>query len=105
MSARVRSAIAPDVDASFDIIGADYFETLGLSVLRGRGFTAAEEQQDVATRAALIDARLAAQLFGDADPIGRPVQMRLRATDAPHTFTIVGIAPPLRHDLFESSPR
>ena len=41
MNGRVRSsADAPDVDASFDIIGADYFETLGLRVLRGRGFTA-----------------------------------------------------------------
>jgi predicted permease len=106
MGGRVRmAATAPDVEASFDVIGADYFETLGLRVLRGRGFTPAEESHDSASHGALIDARLAAQLFGDADPIGRPVQFRLRQGDAPQTYTVIGIAPPLRHDLFESPPQ
>ena len=53
---------------------------------------------------ALIDARLAAQLFGAADPIGRSLQMRLRLTDPPRAYTVIGIAPPLVHDLFESPP-
>ncbi len=93
-----------DVEASFDIIGADYFESLGLRMLRGRGFTMAEEQRGSASPAAIIDARLATQLFGDADPVGRPVQIRTRKGDDPRTYTVVGIAPPLRHDLFESPP-
>ncbi|MFI5178586.1 MAG: ADOP family duplicated permease [Vicinamibacterales bacterium] len=105
MGGRVRKAAdAPDVESSFDIIGADYFETLGLRVLRGRGFTQTEEQRDSASHGALIDARLAAQLFGDADPIGRPVQLRIRGNDEPLIYTVVGIAPPLQHDLFESPP-
>lgn len=106
MSGRVRSSPAEkEVDASFDVIGADYFETLGLRVLRGRGFTMAEEQRDSAPHGAIIDARLATQLFGDADPIGRAVQMRMRQGAEAQTYTVVGIAPPLRHDLFESVPR
>jgi predicted permease len=106
MSGRVRSSAADkEIDASFDVIGADYFETLGLRMLRGRGFTLAEEQRDSAPRGAIVDARLATQLFGEADPIGRPVQMRVRQADEPRTYTIVGLAPPLRHDLFESPPR
>jgi hypothetical protein len=36
--------------------------------------------------------------------LGRPVRMRLRPGDEPATYTVVGIAPPLRHDLFESPP-
>jgi predicted permease len=105
MGGRVRSsAAATDVEASFDVIGADYFETLGLGVLRGRGFTMAEEQHGGGTPGALVDARLASQLFGDADPIGRPLEFRVRQGDAPQTYTIIGIAPPLRHDLFESPP-
>ena len=105
MGGRVRSsADAADVDASFDIIGADYFEALGLGVLRGRGFTAAEEQHDSPVAGALIDARLATRLFGDGDPIGRSLQVRIRSTDPPRSYTVIGIAPPLVHDLFESPP-
>jgi ABC-type antimicrobial peptide transport system permease subunit len=43
-------------------------------------------------------------LFGDADPIGRSLQMRTRSTDPPRSYTVIGIAPPLVHDLFESPP-
>jgi predicted permease len=106
MSGLVGSTAADaDVDASFDIIGADYFETLGLRLLRGRGFTAAEEQHDTPSPTAIVDAGLARQLFGGADPIGRAIRVRLRRGDQPTLHTIVGIAPPLRHDLFESPPR
>jgi predicted permease len=94
-----------DVDASLDIIGAEYFETLGLRVLRGRGFTSVEEQHDTPLPAAIVDAGLARQLFGEADPLGRTIRVRLRRGDQPQPYTIVGIAPPLRHDLFESPPR
>ena len=93
-----------DVDASLDIIGADYFETLGLRMLRGRGFTAAEEQHGSPSPAAIVDARLASQLFGADDPIGRTVRIRIRRGDEPKPHTIVGLAPPRRHDLFESPP-
>jgi hypothetical protein len=92
------------VDASFDVIGADYFEALGLRVLRGRGFTFEEERQRSGSAGALIDARLANQLFGDADPIGRPIQFRIRESDTPQTYSVIGVAPPLSHDLFESPP-
>jgi macrolide transport system ATP-binding/permease protein len=98
------TASAVDIEASFDVIGADYFEALGLRVLRGRGFTLAEEQRGSGSPAAIIDARLATQLFGEGDPIGRPLIVRMRRGDDPRTHTIVGIAPPLRHDLFESPP-
>jgi putative ABC transport system permease protein len=106
MSGLVGSAGAEkDIDASLDIIGADYFETLGRPVLRGRGFTAAEEQHDNPAPTAIVDAGLARQLFGEADPIGRSIRVRLRGADDPKPHTIVGIAPRLRHDLFESPPR
>ncbi len=105
LGGRVRSsADAADIDASFDIIGADYFEALGLGVLRGRGFTAAEEQNESPVPGALIDARLATRLFGNADPIGRSLQLRVRSTDPPRSYTVIGVAPPLVHDLFESPP-
>ena len=37
---------AAEIDATFDVIGSDYFDTLGLRMVRGREFTLAEEQTD-----------------------------------------------------------
>ena len=105
LGGRVRSSsVQPDVDAGFDVIGAEYFETLGLHLLRGRGFTRAEEQSAAAVPGALVDAGLAAKLFGNADPIGRTLEFRMRTGDVPQVYTVLGVAPPLRHDLFESPP-
>ena len=61
-----------DVDASLDIIGADYFEALGLRVLRGRGFTSAEEQRDHPAPTAIVDAGLC------------PAALRRRGSDRTH---------------------
>ena len=94
-----------DVDASLDIIGTDYFETLGLRLLRGRGFTPAEERFESPAPPAIVDAGLGRQLFGETDAIGRQIRIRLRRGEEPKLHTIVGIAPPLRHDLFESPPQ
>jgi predicted permease len=106
MGAQARPfSTAADVDAGFDIIGADYFATLGAPLVRGREFTSVEEQGSAGLPGAIIDQGLARQLFGDADPLGRSLEMRIRGSDAPQTYHVVGIAPALRHDLFELSPR
>jgi predicted permease len=50
-----------------------YHETLGVPVVRGRGFTGADiEQED---RVILINQTLARELFGDEDPIGRQLAL------------------------------
>jgi predicted permease len=89
------------IRALFDVIGAEYFETLGLRVPYGREFTRAEEEAGPGPRVAMIDSRLAKQLFGDADPLGRTIQVQQREADDPEAFTVVGVAPEVRHDLFE----
>jgi hypothetical protein len=38
------------IDGTFTIVGADYFDTLRLPLLRGRGFTPAEEESGAARR-------------------------------------------------------
>jgi len=87
-----------------DMIGADYFATLGVRVLRGREFTVDEERSASTVTPAIVDITLARQLFGDADPLGRTLQVRVREADAFDTWTIVGVAPSLRHDLFDQTP-
>ena len=58
------------------IVGADYFKTLGLPMLRGREFTRLEEEASArAGTLGIINEPLARKLFGDADPVGRQIQI------------------------------
>jgi putative ABC transport system permease protein len=91
-----RSAAPP---AALVPIGDRYFETLGLTLARGRGFG----DLDAASRstAALVNERFAQRFFAGTDPIGRDVLLvNERTPDAPpRRVTIVGIAPPLRQQI------
>jgi predicted permease len=89
----------------FVIVGADYFKTLGLPMLRGREFTRLEE--DASPRAgtlAIVNEPLAHRLFGDADPVGRQVQIGERDRGTERTLEIIGVAPGLRHEVFDVAP-
>jgi len=93
------------VGADFNVIGADYFSTLGMQVLRGREFTAAEEQPGSTTTDAIIDRRLASRLFPSGDPIGQSILVQGREGEASRPFTVVGVVSDMRHDLFDQSGR
>lgn len=86
-------------------ITADYFRALGLTMLRGREFTASEEADSTGIEPVIIDAPLVALLFPDEDPIGRVLQFGAQSgsPDA-QPMQIVGVAPGLRHDLMERDP-
>lgn len=91
----------------FRIIGADYFRTLGLPLVRGRDFTPAEEESSDAPPVAIVDAAFARQLFGNEDPIGQMIRLARDPDDtaAPHTpIEIVGVAPPLSEELLDRAP-
>src|SRR5438876_10988717 len=59
--------------AAWNSVGADYFSTVGLPVLRGRTFTEAEATQ-AGPRVAIIDEPLAKKLWPDGDALGQRVQ-------------------------------
>jgi predicted permease len=87
------------------IVTSDYFRTLGLTMVRGREFTAAEEAAVGGTTPAIIDVRLTERLFGDEDPIGQLIQYGADSgTPDSRPMVIVGVAPDVKHDLFESRP-
>jgi predicted permease len=107
------------VSAIHNIIGSDYFETLGLPVLRGRGFTAAEERDGAGPAVAIIDEPLARAVFPDQDPIGQHIQFAARGDgrpssgqgmvidrdeDAGKTMLVVGVVPGLRQQIFDKAP-
>jgi len=106
--------------AAWNSVGADYFSTVGLPVLRGRTFTEAEATQ-AGPRVAIIDEPLAKKLWPDGDALGQRVQYAGENTPSgergesaaggasaelskeekqDETIEIIGIVPVTRHDLF-----
>jgi putative ABC transport system permease protein len=55
--------------ANYQVISAGYFRTLGLAVLKGRGFT--EDDREGSTPVVIINHRLAEKFFPASDPIGK----------------------------------
>jgi putative ABC transport system permease protein len=87
-----------------------YFETLGLSLVRGRNFTS--DDGSAGQENAIINARFAQMHFANEDPIGRRITLTIDlAGGAPPTggiplsltATIVGIAPNVRQRNFDQA--
>ncbi len=108
--------------AAWNSVGANYFSTVGLPVLRGRVFTEAEATQP-GPSVAIIDEPLAKKLWPNGDALGQRVQYTAENTPPgqrggaaaggtgaalgkeekqDETIEIVGIVPVTRHDLFAS---
>ena len=73
-SVRIRIPGTPDDSgappaAAFRAVMADYFDTIGTPILRGRGITRADRQDGA--RVAVISESLARKYFAGVDPIGR----------------------------------
>ncbi len=100
-------------------VGADYFPTLGVPLLNGRGFTVAEEQDANAPPVAIIDEPLARALFPGENPVGQQIQLARPDDAVPaqgngivtsgpdesrDVMEIVGLVPGLRHEMFDKSP-
>ncbi len=101
---RVTGAQTTHVEATYRIVGADYFRSLSLPMIRGREFTSSEEDSPTAPATAIIDERLARRLFGTEDPIGQLVRFAEQAGVTQHDrapMTIVGVAAPIRDELFD----
>jgi putative ABC transport system permease protein len=54
---------------------AEYFDTMGIGLTRGRAFTEADGEK--AAGVAVINETLARQYFGDADPLGQIIEARV----------------------------
>jgi predicted permease len=82
-------------------VSPDYFHTLGISLLRGRGFDAPAMLPDTArgARVAVLSESLVHKLFGMADPVGQTVE--LNAGDG-RRYTVVGIVGDIRWQSKES---
>jgi putative ABC transport system permease protein len=74
------------IELPFTVVSPEYFETVGVSVLNGRGFEATDMQGG--ERVVLVNQTAARTFWGSADPIGR----RLRSQAQPELIrTVVGV--------------
>ena len=81
--------------AELNMVSPEYFETMGLRLLRGRGFGATDV--DGQPGVVIINERLAAE-FGDVDPIGRRINLG-------DWVTVVGIVSDARRASLEVAPK
>jgi len=81
-------------ETEFDVntVGPRYFATLGVPLVAGREFTLDEGIAASPPRVVALNRSLARRLFGDADPLGRSLQM-----DGPGqpAATVVAVVPDL----------
>ncbi|HEX8899137.1 MAG TPA: FtsX-like permease family protein [Chthoniobacterales bacterium] len=110
-------------NAAWNSVGADYFATVGLPVVRGRVFTQAEATQPGGPMVAIVDEVLAKKLWPEGDALGQRIQYAsdnapkakndsrgvgmsgdLSAETGKETIEIVGIVPVTKQQLFEKDP-
>ncbi len=77
-------------------VGPRYFETLGLTLIRGRDFTEADGGPGQAH--VIVNERLVQQFFSETDPIGQRIAVGPTegSADPQAWLTIVGVAPSIR---------
>ena len=76
--------------AIFQLCSEGYFRTLGIRLLRGRGFSEAEVNE--ARKVALVNQTLVNKYFGKDDPLGRQIKLATLETEAD---------PPVKNPVFE----
>ena len=92
---------APEPGVSCDAVGEDYFATLRIPIIRGRGFSTSDKPDS--SRVLVVNETLARRYWPNQDPIGKQLVNRLEH----QTWTVVGVArdskylavfePPLPH--------
>jgi len=81
--------------AALGIVAAPgYFQLLGMKLIRGRDFTAADGAPG--REAAIVSQQFAARYFGNQDPIGKQIRVHINDKEVRPWMTIVGISPNLR---------
>ena len=95
---------APVVDARRESycypVGPRFFETQGIGLLLGRGFSSADAE--TAPKVAVISERVAREFFPNTDPIGR--RLGFGKPEASGDFQIVGVARDIQPHLREQQP-
>ncbi len=88
--------------AGWQMVGADYFQTLGIPLVEGRDFSFQDMAED-APAVAVINETMAHRYWPKENPVGRRITVGLPRANNPWA-TIIGIAKDLPHRAIDSSP-
>jgi predicted permease len=88
--------------ASYRIVSPGFFQAAGTPILRGRDFT--DSDREGAADVIIVNRRLAAEFFGEADPIGRRMRTGGMDMKGEEFATIVGIVADVRFESLEAEP-
>jgi putative ABC transport system permease protein len=89
----------PPLDEQMRTVGGEYFQALGIPLLRGRFFDRRDAPE--AERVAIISRLAATKYWGDQNPIGKRVNFGGAGSNEPWT-TIVGVVGDVRHTGLDS---
>jgi predicted permease len=82
------------VNADVYRVGAGFFESLGIPLMRGRDFNRQTDDEHVA----IINQTMARHMFGNEDPLGRQV------TNSETPYTVVGVARDSKSRKLDEAP-
>jgi macrolide transport system ATP-binding/permease protein len=82
-----------------NVVGPRYFETLGVPIIRGRGFT--EDDREGAPKAVVINETMAKTFWKDADPVGK----RFRFFSDSSMSEVVGVARDIKYNNLGEDPQ
>lgn len=84
--------IAANPMFNMDVVSPNYFETLGIRLIRGRTF--ADHDREGAPNVVVVSNAVAQHYWPGADPLGKRLRMGAKLEDV---FTVVGIVPDARY--------
>jgi predicted permease len=85
---------------NMEVVTPGYFTTLGIPVLRGRGFT--DEEREDAPLAIIVSQSAAQHYWPGDDPVGKRLMM---GANLERTLTVIGVVPDTRYrDLRDARP-
>jgi putative ABC transport system permease protein len=103
-SISVEGYVAPGdsgAQSNYNVIGPDFFRTLGQPLIAGREFTMADSA--TAPKVAIVNEAFARFFFGNQNPIGRRLA-RNGAANAPKDIEIVGVAKDSKYSDIKVAP-
>jgi predicted permease len=84
-----------------NVVGQEFFSTMGIPIVRGRGFTASDTASSL--KVAIVNRAMARRFFPGRDPIGQSFETDPEDVEGP--VQIVGICPDTRYaDLRSETP-
>lgn len=85
--------------AHFNIVTDSYFQTLGIPLLRGRAFVAAENMPESKSHVAVVDKLLADKLWPGGNAVGRQIRLDESGGGHEQTCEIVGVVGNVREKI------